>query len=422
MQKTWLEYKHKAQQLLQLLRADGQSARTTKVAHELVGHRVTPQDLRRWGHNNVDANTVANELITRERRISRKTLGDYRRFGGSPKQSRRRGDISPSISPSYRQRSTMISITTDSVLPRERAEFWADLVSRHVTPMRIELAGAQPLRGEINTRMLGELGVAHVSGVGVRALHTAAQVARARSHLYAACVHVEGEARISRRGEQIALRRGDVFITDSRHEFTLDLERPWRHLLITLPTHWLDGRVARPEVISGAVLRDHPLVRLWTSHVANGFALAGALSSTAATLFARHSVDLLAQLFEELHLEYPTPSDAWRAAVFLGACQVIALKFGDPNLTPGRIATRTLAWVFAAKNETIMRRLFVERAHQAAKSLTAPESAHRSVTEIALACGFNDVSNFGRVFAAKMHMTPSEWRRRGRAQAATPDA
>jgi len=100
----------------------------------------------------------------------------------------------------------------------------------------------------------------------------------------------------------------------------------------------------------------------------------------------------------------------------------------DPNLTPGRIAqdmnvsTRTLARVFAAKNETIMRRLFEERARQAAKFLTAPEAAHRSVTEIALACGFNDVSHFGRVFAAKMHMTPSEWRRRGRAQAATPDA
>ena len=100
----------------------------------------------------------------------------------------------------------------------------------------------------------------------------------------------------------------------------------------------------------------------------------------------------------------------------------------DPNLTPGRIAqdmnvsTRTLAGVFAARNETIMRRLFEERARQAAKFLTAPEAAHRSVTEIALACGFNDVSHFGRVFAAKMHMTPSEWRRRGRAQAATPDA
>jgi AraC family transcriptional regulator, positive regulator of tynA and feaB len=312
----------------------------------------------------------------------------------------------------------MSSITTDSVLPGERAEFWADLVSRHVTPMRIEPAGKQPLRGEITTRTIGELGVAHVSGTGMRALHTAAQVARAHSHLYAACVHVEGEARISRRGEQIALRTGDVFVTDSRQEFTLDLERPWRHLLITLPTHWLDSRVTRPEFISGAVLRDHPLVRLWASHLANGFALAGQFSPTAATLFARHSVDLLAQSFEELHLHCPSPSDAWRAALFLGACRVIALRFGDPDLAPGRIAqdmnvsTRTLARVFAARNDTIMRRLFDERVRQAADLLTAPASAHRSVTEIAFACGFNDVSHFGRVFAAKMHMAPSEWRRR----------
>jgi transcriptional regulator GlxA family with amidase domain len=111
--------------------------------------------------------------------------------------------------------------------------------------------------------------------------------------------------------------------------------------------------------------------------------------------------------------------------VLLGAGQAIALEFGDPDLTPGRIAhdmnvsSRTLARVFAAKHETIMRRVFDERVRRAAAFLTAPASAHRSVTDIALACGFNDVSHFGRVFTAKMQMTPSEWRRRSRAQSAT---
>ena len=312
----------------------------------------------------------------------------------------------------------MVSVTTTSIPTRERAEFWSDLVSRHVTPMRIEPAGKLALHGEIEPRVIGDLGVAQVSGVGVHALHTGAHIARARDHVYAACVHLEGEARITRRGEAIALRRGDIFITDSRHEFTLDLERPWRHLLITLPTSCLDSRVARPELLPGAVLRDHPLARLWASHLATGFALAGELSSTAATLFARHSVDLLAQLLDESHRDHLTASDAWRAAMFLSACEVIALKFGDPDLTPDQIAreigvsSRTLARVFAANNETIMRRVFDERARQAARLLAAPESAHRSVTDIAFTCGFNDLSHFGRIFAGKMHMTPSQWRRR----------
>lgn len=123
------------------------------------------------------------------------------------------------------------------------------------------------------------------------------------------------------------------------------------------------------------------------------------------------------QLPEEAHCNRPTPSEAARAAIFLNACHVIALKFGDPGLTPVQIARelkismRTLARVFAANKQTVMQRVFDERVRQAAKLLIMPEACHRSVGEIAFACGFNDASHFGRVFAAKMHMTPSQWRR-----------
>jgi AraC-like DNA-binding protein len=312
----------------------------------------------------------------------------------------------------------MISMTTDTILPRERGEFWTDLVSRHVTPMCIEPAGEQPLRGEVQARVIGNLGVARVAGRGVRAFHTRVQIARTQDHLYAACVNLDGEARIGRRGEHIALQKGDVFITDSRHEFTLDLEQPWRHLLITLPTQWIDGRVTRPDLLAGVVLHDDPLARLWANHLASGFMLSGDFSPIAGKLFARHSVDLLAQVLEEAHCDQPTPSEAVRAAIFLNACHVITLRFGDPSLTPVQIAqelkvsTRTLARVFAANNATVMQRLFDERVRQAAKLLTMPKAFHRSVTEIAFDCGFKDVSHFGRVFAAKMHIPPSQWRQR----------
>ena len=312
----------------------------------------------------------------------------------------------------------MISMTTDSVAPRERAEFWTDLVSRHVTPMRIEPAGELPLCGEVQVRVIGDLGVAQVSGRGVRASHARAQIAGTRGHLYAACVHLDGDARIDRRGEQIVLQKGDVFITDSRHEFTLDLERPWRHLLITLPTRWIDGRVSRPDLLPGAVLHGHPLGRLWANHLSSGFTLSGDLSPAAGRLFARHSVDLLTQLLEEAHSDKPTPSAAVRAALFLNACHVIALNYGNPGLTPVRIAqqlkvtTRTLARIFAANNQTVMQRLYDERVRQAARLLIEPGASSRSVADIAFHCGFNDASHFGRVFAAKMHVTPSQWRQR----------
>jgi AraC family transcriptional activator of tynA and feaB len=269
----------------------------------------------------------------------------------------------------------------------------------------------------VQAQTIGEITVAEVSGQGISALHTRGEVAHTTDHLYAACVNLDGDARIKGRCEEVTLQRGDFFITDSRHEFSLDLDRPWRHLVVSLPTHWIDARVTRPELIAGGVVRNHPLLRLWGTHLADGFAMGNDFSPAAATLFARHSVELLAQALEEAHCEQPTPSDALRAATFLHACHLIAIRFADPDLGPDqiardlRISTRSLARVFAAHNETVMRRIYDERVRQVKKLFRAREAAHRSITEIAFACGFNDSSHFGRLFAARVQMTPSLWRK-----------
>ena len=169
------------------------------------------------------------------------------------------------------------------------------------------------------------------------------------------------------------------------------------------------------------MLRGQPLARLWARHLADGYRLADTLSPAAATLFARHSIELLAQALDERGHLQPTPSDAWRAALFLRACRLIACEFGDPMLTPDRIAsklrvsTRTLDRTFAGHNETVMRRVYDERVRQAARLLTDAGAGHRSVTEVAFACGFSDASHFfGRAFAARLHMTPSLWRQQRR--------
>ena len=312
----------------------------------------------------------------------------------------------------------MFTTIADSVRPHQGVEYWADLVSRNINPMRIEPVGELPFRAQLRARTIGDLKTAEMTITGIRALHTRGQVARTRSHLYAACVNLDGDARINRRGEQIELRKGDIFITDSRQEFTLDFERPSRQLTASLPTSWIDSRVTRPELLGGMVLRDHPLGRLWASHLSTGFTIASTFSPTAAALFARHSVELLSQAVEEVHSYRPTASPAARAAIYLRACHVIALKCSDPKLGPDQIArelglsTRSLVRIFAAHNDTIMRRVFDERIGHAATLLDAPEAAHRTITEIAFACGFNDASHFGRTFAAARHMTPSQWRRR----------
>ena len=303
---------------------------------------------------------------------------------------------------------------TSCVPKRERVAFWEDLC--HLLPMRLRVTGQHPFRAEIQARQVSGLDVMVLSGQGAHGSHGRAEVARADRHFHLAGVHLGGDTRLIHRGEETSLRRGDVFLIDSRRRFALGLEQPWKHLVVAFPTHWLDGRLARPELASGAVLSGQPLAPLWARHLTDGYSLADALSPDAETLFARHSIELLAQALNERRDPKPIPSEAGRAALFLRACRLIALEFGDPTLTPDRIASklpvsaRTLDRIFAERNETVMRRVYDERIRQATKLLRDARAAHRSVTEIAFACGFNDASHFGRVFVGRLHMTPCRWR------------
>lgn len=98
------------------------------------------------------------------------------------------------------------------------------------------------------------------------------------------------------------------------------------------------------------------------------------------------------------------------------ACRRINLRFGEQSLRPDHIAadpgisTRMMHRIFAENGETVMRHLFAERVKRAADQLASPAARHRTVTEIAYACGFSGSSHFARVFTEHFGMTPTQWR------------
>jgi AraC-like DNA-binding protein len=224
--------------------------------------------------------------------------------------------------------------------------------------------------------------------------------------------------------QQSVLGVGDAFVVDPLREFDMTFVTPdnlsKRSLVVRFRKEALSARVGRPELVPCAVLRrDQPIARILSSYLMNGFEVADGFTPEAAALFEEHAVDLLAQALRESWAEQPEPSQAWREGLFVRACRLIKLRFGDPALVPEALArelgvsSRLLQRIFAERGETVMKRVFAERIGRAAELLCAADAAHRSVTDIAFACGFSDSSHFGRVFATQKAMTPTEWRRRG---------
>jgi len=316
-------------------------------------------------------------------------------------------------------------ITTEGVPPGERLEFWRDIVARGAMQFRMEPLGPvdDAPHAEMRLAAIGGLSLVRFeSAFLLRYGRTRAELARSQAPYYFMQLQLAGRCQLRRGEEQFSLEVGDGCVEDPLREFemtfaALDNGRR-RTLVVGFPKEAMTTRMPRLESLHGTVLRRNmPLARLLAGYLLNGFDVADDLTPEAATLFGEHAVELLTQSLRESWAEAPQPSEAWREALFVRACRLVRLRHGDPRLAPEPLArelgvsTRLLHRIFAEHGETVMKRVFAERVDRAAKLLGAPEAAHRTVTDIAFSCGFNDSSHFGRVFAAEMLMTPTEWRR-----------
>jgi len=94
----------------------------------------------------------------------------------------------------------------------------------------------------------------------------------------------------------------------------------------------------------------------------------------------------------------------------------IAQNLADPGLTPGAVAahlglsTRSLSRLFAINGNTIERSIWSCRLAAARDHLSDPNLRHKSITEVAFSCGFNDAAHFSRSFLNAYGVTPSEFR------------
>jgi AraC-like DNA-binding protein len=142
------------------------------------------------------------------------------------------------------------------------------------------------------------------------------------------------------------------------------------------------------------------------------------------------ALDLLAlALAEQSSAAAPPPMAtmrvAWARAQVLDGLQ-------DPALSPQSVAARQgvsprlLQRLFAADGASLAGFIREQRLQRCRDALADSAQAHRSITEIALAWGFNDPAHFTRAFRRRFNLAPRDWRaaaadvhRRGRGDGAS---
>lgn len=309
-----------------------------------------------------------------------------------------------------------LSMSTDHVAVRERAPQWREWIWQHFGGLESDLYGDTEFDGRMSASRAGEVVMTQLNANRHRVLRTAGMV-RASDQ---ACLKIvapwQGSAVVSQHGRRVRVRNGAWTIYDTAAGYTVDNPEHSDHLIVMLPRdriridgHRLAALMARSAGGASGISRV-ALDTMRTSYQELPF-----MSEAA----ARGAGELIVQLVQLSLLEAMGLETVMsqRAALRDRIRAHVALRLRDPGLSIDGIAQalncskRLLHAAFADEEDTLAGYILRQRIEACMRALRDPAFAAQSLTDIAIGCGFGNLSHFSRVFRAHTGSSPSAYRR-----------
>lgn len=312
----------------------------------------------------------------------------------------------------------MLTFSTDDLRPHERFDYWCEVRARNLFGVTISLKQdeRQHFRGQFSARPAGGAILSQMQASPYKVSRTASDISRASSDSLCIYQQTGGASWFnSHAGGEFVVRAGEFAISHSDLPY---LTRPitahgFDLRILKIP---LAGRAAPafPSLnLAPALLRDDPRLTLLISA---SFAALVADSTQNPEADCNLAVGHLAQLALLARGSVLAGSPDSRAALRFGFLQaarnILARDKHHPKLSPDYVAgtlgisVRQLHILFEPTGTSFSRTLMAMRLAEACRLLrSAPALA---VTDVALACGFDSLSTFYRVFRAAYGITPRD--------------
>jgi AraC-like DNA-binding protein len=308
--------------------------------------------------------------------------------------------------------------STDAFHPRDRFDYWHEMLCRKVVPHDCTPQARQAFRAELQSTPLADIHLVYYESTPIRNDVTARHVTHANADELLVRRQIAGRFIVEQDGREAVLEAGDVILLDPRRPMRGKYLNGARQLVLKVPRHQLEARVGNtPQLIARAIKPTQGEHALTSAFLEMLRLHAGALSTAAAAVASNQALDLIAVSLAKC-LDRDTPRLSWaRSLARLRIRAAIEARLADPALDAETVAAaagisiRYANAVLAADDTSIMRLVLSRRLEQCRRALEDPLQAHRTVSEIAYGWGFSDMTHFGRKFRAAHGLLPREYRR-----------
>jgi len=306
-------------------------------------------------------------------------------------------------------------MSTAGVPPHERLQFWNDICMGAYGAMVVDTEPGT-FHGVLTTFSAGDLQLLSVKSTSA-VCRTSSGASKNKSDETAFSLQLvdSGQCRIHHAGHRTIGMPGHMFIADSNKPYELAFSEPVQGIVLSPPWSRFSAYAEKLEELAGRPLN----VRSGSGAVLSGFIRSAwdQLLNWDDDVWPESATEVIWDL-----LESALQGDSGRAAVTGRADKLrrdakilIDDRLADSGLTSAGlpvalgVSARYLQMVFAEVGTTPSRFLIARRLDTAAARLRRLDRPC-SVTEVALECGFNDLSYFSRAFRRRFGVSASAYR------------
>jgi AraC-like DNA-binding protein len=315
-------------------------------------------------------------------------------------------------------------LSTDTVLPQRRVEYWNDAACESLTQQVAEPLNPRTFSGRMIRADIGDLRFVELSSEAAVVRHSRAHIARSSAAYFLVRFQLGNESVCSQGGEEVRLRAGDFSLCDTARPYQLAFNCPVSILTLRVAKNVLQRYVGSPEnlvhiPVSGSTgagaLASRVIREIWKSSDV-------ALGPGVAPRFANVVLELIASAYVDVRRGRADRS-CLASALRLRIMDFIDHRLSDPDLSPVTIAqalkisSRHVHRLFVQQGVSVTRYVLQRRLEKCRVALTDPLLVGLSLTRICSEYGFRSLPHFSRLFHEEYGMAPRDYRR----EAATVD-
>lgn len=312
-----------------------------------------------------------------------------------------------------------VLFSTDAVHPRDRFAFWHDVACR-----TIATHNGQP---ENRQQFTANLAAGRVHDIGLIAFETAAmtferthrQIRQTGSDDLFVCDQLAGTMELSQDGNELLLTSGSMTLLDPLMPCTGRISPKSHILIVKIPRSQLEARIGNARgFLLDKVDAANPDMCFILGFLKTLLKQADGLSDAAQRIVQQQLLDLIA-----LSLLHSGPSaglSSTRGIALLRLRSVIDDMLPTQDLCVDDVAraagisVRSAHTLLATQGTSTKRLITERRLEKCRQALLDPAQTKRTISEIAYAWGFSDMSHFGRCFKDAYGMMPSQFRKNPR--------